>query len=131
QLYEVLAPRARRAPVVAPKLFSLRAEVQSLLSVLARESTSDARKAQAAYEQGIRGLFQVQAPPYAPSVDWSALDRALVRLDLLAPMAKQALVEALVATVGHDGNVTLAEAELLRAVCASLHCPLPPLAAVA
>jgi len=129
QLYEVLAPRARRAPVVAPKLFSLRVEAQSLLSVLARESTGDARKAQAAYEQGMRKLFQVQAPPYVPSVDWLALDRALVRLDLLAPMAKQGLVEALAATVAHDGGVTLAEAELLRTICASLHCPLPPLAA--
>jgi hypothetical protein len=117
--------------VVAPKLFALRLEAQHLLSVIARESTDDARQAQAAYAHGMGILFQMQAPSYDPSVDWAALDRALVRLDLLAPMAKQALIEALAAVVGHDGQVTLAEAELLRAVCASLHCPLPPLSTAA
>lgn len=127
QLYEVLAPRARRAPIVAPKLFALRAEAQSLLSLMARESASDERKAQAAYDRGVHRLFQMQAPAYAPSVDWATLDRALVRLDLLAPLAKQELIEALVTTVAYDGKVSLAEAELLRTVCASLHCPLPPL----
>jgi Zn-dependent protease with chaperone function len=127
QLYEVLAPRARRTPIVAPKLFALRAEAQSLLSVLARESTGDAKVAQGAYDAGMRRLFQMQALPYVPSVDWVALDRALMRLDLLAPLAKQELIEALVLIVGYDGTVSLAEMELLRTVCASLHCPLPPL----
>ena len=41
----------------------------------------------------------------------------------------RALIEALVVTVAHDRQVTLGEAELLRVVCASLHCPLPPLVA--
>jgi hypothetical protein len=128
QLYEVLAPQARRAAIVAPKLFALRAEVQSLLSVLAREGASDGRQAQAAFEKGANRLFQMQSPSYAAATDWAALDRALIRLDLLAPPAKQELVEALAATASNDGTITLAEAELLRAICASLHCPLPPLA---
>jgi hypothetical protein len=29
--------------------------------------------------------------------------------------------------ISSDGVVTVAEAELLRTVCAALHCPLPPL----
>jgi hypothetical protein len=32
-----------------------------------------------------------------------------------------------VAAVSHDGRVCVAEAELLRVICASLHCPLPPM----
>jgi len=28
--------------------------------------------------------------------------------------------------MSHDGKVTMSEAELLRAVCNILHCPLPP-----
>ena len=36
-------------------------------------------------------------------------------------------MQALVRVISADGLVTLAEAELLRAVCAALHCPLPPL----
>lgn len=124
QLYEVLAPRARRAPVVAPKLFALRAEVQTLLSLLARESGA---KAQAAYEQGVRKLFAMDAPAYLGSTDWTALDRALIRLDLVAPAVKQELVGALVSTVAHDRVLTAEENELLRVICGSLHCPLPPL----
>ncbi len=45
------------------------------------------------------------------------------------PIAKEQLVEAMVATVTHDQQLTMGEAELLRAVCASVHCPLPPLVA--
>jgi hypothetical protein len=56
-----------------------------------------------------------------------ALDGVLAPLDALDPLAKQALVEGLVATVAFDGTVCVAEAELLRTLCASLHCPLPPM----
>lgn len=41
-------------------------------------------------------------------------------------MAKQRLLEAIVATINHDGRINLDEANLLRAICAILHCPLPP-----
>jgi len=41
-------------------------------------------------------------------------------------VAKALLLEALLLTVHHDGRITLHEAELLRAVCAAIHCPLPP-----
>jgi hypothetical protein len=37
------------------------------------------------------------------------------------------LVEGLVAAISQDGRVAVAEAELLRVVCSSLHCPLPPM----
>ena len=30
-------------------------------------------------------------------------------------------------TIAHDGRMTVSESELLRAICAVLHCPLPPL----
>jgi hypothetical protein len=39
------------------------------------------------------------------------------------------LVAATVDVISHDGQMTVAETELLRTVCALLHCPLPPLAA--
>jgi hypothetical protein len=48
-------------------------------------------------------------------------------LDALDPLAKQSLVEGLVATISHDNQVAVAEAELLRTLCAALHCPLPPM----
>ena len=65
---------------------------------------------------------------YAPPADWAlALDRALPQLDRLAPAGKELVVRALTRAIGADDRVCVAEAELLRTVCAALHCPLPPL----
>jgi hypothetical protein len=55
------------------------------------------------------------------------LGAALPRLEKLHPLAKQAAIEGLVKTVGRDGMLNVSEAELLRTVCAILHCPLPGL----
>jgi hypothetical protein len=75
-------------------------------------------------------LLPHHRPEYRPVPGWpSALDRALKCLDGLRPAAKEQLVEALVKTISHDGKLSLDEAELLRAVCAAVHCPLPPLMA--
>jgi phosphoribosylformimino-5-aminoimidazole carboxamide ribonucleotide (ProFAR) isomerase len=87
-----------------------------------------AAAAQTAYEAGIHYVLPGRSPPYRAVTGWAAaLDRALFCLDRLAPLDKARLVSALVATIGRDGVMTANESELLRAICASLHCPLPPL----
>jgi len=97
---------------------------------LARHGHSDDVSARRAYEAGMHQLFPRERPAYGIAGAWAAaLDLALSRLDQLAPIAKEQLVEAMVATVTHDQQLTIGEAELLRAVCASVHCPLPPLVA--
>lgn len=53
------------------------------------------------------------------------LDRALEALDALRPADKQTLVTAMLATITHGGQTVVAEVELLRAIAASLHVPLP------
>jgi hypothetical protein len=64
---------------------------------------------------------------YAPREDFAAaLDRALPKLDQLMPAGKELLVKGLTQAIGADGRVTVTEAELLRTICAALHCPLPP-----
>ena len=66
--------------------------------------------------------------PYAAPSDWiEALDRALAKLDLLAPAGKELVVRGLTRAISEDGQVTVAESEMLRTICAALHCPLPPL----
>ena len=131
QLGEVLAPRAAlRRPHPAPKLLSLSTEARVLFSVMALAGDDDLLQARAAYDAGMRRLLPMGVPDYAPPAPWiEPLDQALARLDQLAPLIKQQLVEALVLTVLQDQRVTLGEAELLRTVCAGLHCPLPALAA--
>lgn len=73
-------------------------------------------------------VFPGQALRYAPPVDFvQALEQDLPRLDEVEPRGKALLVEGLVASIGNDGRITVPEAELLRTLCAVLHCPLPPM----
>ncbi|WP_018875504.1 M48 family metallopeptidase [Thioalkalivibrio sp. ALE31] len=62
----------------------------------------------------------------ADAAAWAdELDRALEALDALRPADKQRLVTAMLATITHGGQTVIAEVELLRAIAASLHVPLP------
>ena len=122
-----------RAKVVGRrKLVDLKAEAAALVAILARHGHDDAAEARRAYVAGMHGLLPDASPPYAPPPDAiAALDAALPELDRLDPAGKSLVVEALVRTMSHDGRIAVPEAELLRTVCASLHCPLPPIAAEA
>jgi hypothetical protein len=105
-----------------------RDELQTLFSVLATQGSEDEAAARAAYDTGIARLLPGIRPPLLRLNHWPPkLDQALTRLDRLQPVAKEHLVQALAATISHDGRMTVPESELLRAICAVLHCPLPPL----
>jgi hypothetical protein len=104
--------------------------VVDLFSVLAMHGHDDADAARAAFATGIATLYSPQhAPAYRPPHNWiKTLDAALGPLDALALPVKQDLIQGVVATIAHDGVVTVEEAELLRAVCGCLHVPLPRIA---
>jgi len=77
-------------------------------------------------------LLPVRRPELQRIPNWPRrLDHALNRIDRLVPAGKELLVQALVRTISHDLRMTVAESELLRAICAAVHCPLPPLHAAA
>ncbi len=57
----------------------------------------------------------------------AVLDRNLDVLGKMNSAGSKSLLQAIATTVGHDGKVTAAEADLLRTICASLNCPLPPI----
>ena len=100
----------------------------TLMAVLAQAGHEDPAGAMRAYLAGLSRVFPRLNSPYRPPADpQRALDEVWPLLDALEPMGKELLVEGLVAAVSHDGRLTVAEAELLRVVCASLHCPLPPM----
>jgi hypothetical protein len=112
------------------KLSDVTDDLQTVFSVLAEHGSNDSMQARQAYEFGMASVLPRERPEFRSVPDWvSALDAALGRLDQLVPAAKEALVEALVRTISHDNALTAGEAELLRAICATLHCPLPPIAA--
>jgi Zn-dependent protease with chaperone function len=103
--------------------------VVDLIAVLALHGHGDAAAARAAFSAGIATLYASRfAPDYRPPENWvKALDAALGRLDALALPVKQELIQGIVVTIAYDGTVTVAEAELLRAICGCLHVPLPPI----
>jgi Zn-dependent protease with chaperone function len=113
---------------LSPK--ELTRDIQVLFSVLAQAGAQDQAQASLAYDAGVRLALPRQQPPYAVAEQWvRELDAGLSRLEKLQLSAKKAVIEGLVKTVAHDNMLNVAEAELLRTVCAILHCPLPPLMA--
>ena len=101
-----------------------------LISVLAHAGSDQQQAAQRAYEGSLRQLYPKGDLP--PLLDRSAcslhlVDNLLNHLAQSAPALKKRLLEAAIACVAADGEVTIAEAELVRALAASLDCPLPPL----
>jgi Zn-dependent protease with chaperone function len=100
----------------------------TLFAILARRGSGDRGSAQAAYDAGIAHVFPHHRQPYALIERWpEALRQSLTELVELRPSAKKVLIEGLVRTVAHDRRLSVAEGELLRTVCATLHCPLPPI----
>ncbi|MCJ8500816.1 M48 family metallopeptidase [Desulfatitalea alkaliphila] len=125
---DVLAPgRARTAGRTLLKQCG--PAVADLFSVIAALGHGDETAARQAFHTGLAVLYGARnAPDYNPPRNWiAALDGALQRLDGLSLSAKEELIKALVATMMHDGRITVAEGELLRTVCGLLHVPLPPL----
>jgi Zn-dependent protease with chaperone function len=101
----------------------------TLLAVLAAAGQTDLAAASAAYRAGLAQVAPGQPLPFAP-VPPVALENGWPVLDGLDGPEKQSLVSGMVTVIGHDGVMTVSEIELLRTVCALLHCPLPPLADV-
>jgi Zn-dependent protease with chaperone function len=116
-----------RAPHGSATLDSRIAELGTVFAVLARQGGRDELLARRAYEAGLAPLLPQHRSAYAVIEDWvPVFDQALDRLCSLHPLAKQLLVEGLVRTIAHDELLAPEEAELLRAICTVLECPLPP-----
>lgn len=127
QVIDALDP-SKTSPTGSLKLTSCAAELTDVFAIVAGYGNDNPADAQRAYLLGMQEETPEAIPEYAPRAQWSiALDRALPKLDLLRPAGKELLVRGLTRAIGADGVVTVAEAELLRTVCAALHCPLPPM----
>ncbi len=107
---------------------AIEAAAVTLLQVFAAHGHSDRAIARAALDSGLAALGSAGAT--AMPRKWApACDAALETLLGCTPRDRQIVIRALIATAVHDGHISLAESELLRAFCAILECPLPPLLA--
>lgn len=127
QVTDALNP-ARAEVIGSAKLADCRDQVVALLTALAQCGHDDAVRARQAFLAGINHLYPREVLRYTPLSNAVApLEDALSKLNQLNAHSKQYLIEALVTTLNHDHRMTVGEAELLRVVCAALHCPLPSL----
>ena len=109
-------------------LASLQPQCEVLLSMLAHAGQRDVEATQKAFARAWRQLDLPEArlrPADACGLD--ALDAALAALDEAAPRVKRQILHGAVTCITADRTVTATEAELLRAIAASLGCPMPPL----
>jgi hypothetical protein len=118
---------ARPARAGGDTLLLREADLVTVFSVLAQAGSADPSVARDAFERGFGRALPGRRAEYRPPGAWaSAMDEALDRLDLLRPADKSRLLDALALVVAQDGTLEVEEAEMLRAICGSLHCPLPP-----
>lgn len=102
-------------------------ELRIVMSVLAQHGHKAVPDMRNAYEIGTHRLLPRERPPFEMQSPWPArLEGALKVLDKLQPVAKELLIDAMLATVRHDERVTVNESELVRAIARTLHCPIPP-----
>jgi Zn-dependent protease with chaperone function len=114
----------RAAPLKHGELLDLAREVGIVLSLLVHAGTCE----QSTFVRVMTslGLSGAQlAPRGALTVE--SVDAALREINLLAPLKKPAFVKACAEIVLADGRTHVAEGELVRAICAVIDSPLPPM----
>jgi len=126
---------ARRAPAGPSRVryatvASAQAPCEVLLSTLAYAGARTPQAAATAFAQAraALGLPQATLRP-AGDIQLDALDDAIGAIEEAAPQVKRLVLRAAVAAITADREVTATEAELLRAISASLGAPMPPLLA--
>jgi len=108
-------------------LKSCQTSISLLLSILAHSNRQKGISTDQAFGCGALKLdMDLQIEPIA-SIDFEALNEALAELILLKPLQKPALLKAFAACVTADQEVEPIEAELMRAIAATIDCPMPPI----
>ena len=116
------ATRSRRS--------DLRAAAAMLVRIVADYGHDTDAKRKAAFEAGMATLGPwAQDEQYESTRDDTVaiLDQCLDVLLGLNSKGQESLLQAISAAAAHDGKLSVAEAELTRAVCPTLDYPLPPI----
>lgn len=107
-------------------------ETRLLLSMLARFGKDGGASAATAFAAGVGELpagLQSQLAFEAGPSKLSDLNASVKRLAAAAPAVRKQVLTAAATTIAHDRQVSVAEAELFRALAESLDCPVPPVIA--
>lgn len=99
-----------------------------LMSILCYSNELDGLSPSQAFAQGREKLGLKVELIAQGSIGFEMLNDALLKLAKLKPLKKPALLKACAAIITADGKIAPIEVELLRAVAATIDCPMPPLA---
>jgi Zn-dependent protease with chaperone function len=105
-------------------------QVATVLALLAWEGQPEPDQAARAFHTAMRSYIGGDHTHRLPSREECSLaefDAALQTLSQSVPAIKRRIVVACAACILANQEVTVREAELLRAICDTLDCPLPPL----
>ncbi|MEW6665947.1 MAG: M48 family metalloprotease [Thermodesulfobacteriota bacterium] len=124
-VYQDAKPPAVKFTVVEDVL----AECSQLLSILAWQGGKDRTEAEKSYDVGMEQLKPGRTVAILPreKCTLKLLDSALEAIAMASYPVKKMLLRGCVTCISADGWITLEEAELIRAMAASLDCPVPPL----
>jgi len=106
---------------------SMTSSVWSILSVVAFAGGMDEQEVNAAVQAACDQLGMKVKDKDASGVSLTALGEAVHDLRSLKFSERRRLLEAVVSIVDHDGQTTIAEAEIVRAVAEVLAVPMPPI----
>jgi len=104
--------------------------VATVLALLAWEGQSEPDQAASAFDVGMRGYIgddHTHRLPPREECSLAEFDAALQTLNQSTPAIKRRIIIACTACILANQEVSVREAELLRAICDMLDCPLPPL----
>lgn len=119
----------RRPHFGKKNLKSCQGSVSILLSIIVHSTSQENISAQQALAAGSEALgFPVELF-VVDSISFDHLNEALDQLAQLKPLQKPALLKACAACISADKHVLPIETELLRAIAATIDCPVPPLLA--
>lgn len=119
---------AKQKQVRDRQLSSMQTECQLLLSLVAYAGTQNETQANTAFIQAQKVLnFSNFTILPRSSITLADADKAIEQLNLTKPLQKPQLLKAMSQCILSDGQVTISEAELFRAIADSLDCPIPPL----
>jgi Zn-dependent protease with chaperone function len=124
-LRRYLGPQVKGAPQARhPDMASVAREAAIVLSLLAHAGGGG----MFAFNKGMEALG-IQGGVFSTTAElrFELVDNALNELKALAPLKKPVFIKGCVAVAMADDRLTLTEGELLRAVCAALDSPLPPI----
>jgi len=105
-------------------------QVATVLALLAWEGQPEPDQAARAFDAGMRGYVSGEHTHRLLPREQCSLaefDAALQTLNQSVPAIKRRIVVACTACILANQQVTIREAELLRGICDTLDCPLPPL----